>query len=67
MDGAVMEDAPANLKIIDGGQRGVPGGRLDHLDMTNLPSPDLGLDTGETGVKPSENDYKSNFEVGDVR
>ena len=58
MDGAVVENASANLKIIDGGERGVPGGRLDHLDMTNLPGPDLGLDTGETGVKPSENYYQ---------
>lgn len=59
MDGAVVEDSSAYLEIINGGERGVPGGRLDHLDMTNLPGPDLGLDTRETGVKPSENDYQA--------
>ena len=58
MDGAVMEDASADLEIVDGGERGVSGGRLDHLDMTYLPSPDLSLDTGETGVKPSDNNYQ---------
>ena len=58
MNGAVVEDASADLEIVDGGERGVSGGRLDHLDMTNLPGPDLTLDTGETGVKPSDNNYR---------
>ena len=58
MDGAVMEDASADLEIVDGGERGVSGGRLDHLNMTDLPGPDLSLDTGETGVKPSDNNYQ---------
>ena len=58
MNGAVVEDASADLEIVDGGERGVSGCRLDHLDMTNLPGPDLTLDTGETGVKPSDNNYR---------
>ena len=55
-----MEDASANLEIVDGWERGVSGGRLDHLDMTHLPRPDLSLDTREAGVKSSDDDLRQN-------
>ena len=56
MNCTIMEDAPADLEIVDGWERRVSGCRLYHLDMTNLPRPDLSLDTRETGVKPSDDD-----------
>ena len=68
VDGAVVEDAAADLEVVQGGQGRVPGGRLgilgdygqyggagdhlDHLDMAEVAGPHPLSHGGEGWVKP---------------